>query len=170
MIGCREDENFTVPDMETLKYECGESRLWGGTHFRESVSASYELCDGLGTLAWAVVDKVRNGSNFTSSYIEDDPLPSRNAPGAMCGPSPTASPGTEPPTGNNTSAAAPSPSPTAVPITIASNETSSAIKSEDSDSPKDQNIADDSSGQVSAAACPRAGFLALISIVATRLL
>jgi len=29
---------------------------------------------------WMVVDKVHNGSNFTSSYIESDPLPSRNAP------------------------------------------------------------------------------------------
>jgi len=96
-FGCDDSESFSLPDVETLRNVCGESRLWGGMHFTASVSASYELCGGLGDLAWADLLEVRNGSNFTSSYIKGDPLPSRNAPGATCGIPPEASPTAEPP-------------------------------------------------------------------------
>jgi len=147
MIGCKEGENFIIPDMETMKNECGESRLWGGMHFRKSVSASFSLCEGLGDLAWDTVNKVRNGSNFTSTYVQGDPLPSRNAPGANCSASSTMLPATEPPTGNNTEA----PTTVAVPI-----------KNEDAN-PEDQ---DDLNGQASVAFPQQTGF-AFLCLVAS---
>lgn len=73
-LGCDEDW-FTIPDMATLRDVCGESRLWGGMHFRASVPNSYALCQGLGPLALAVIDQTRNGSNFTNVYYQGDPLP-----------------------------------------------------------------------------------------------
>ena len=36
---------------------CGDSRLWGGMHFTDSVPDSYELCDGIGTLAYGSLMK-----------------------------------------------------------------------------------------------------------------
>jgi hypothetical protein len=44
---------LTFDTMDDLKDVCGTSRLMGGMHFTKSVTASYDLCDGVGTLAYS---------------------------------------------------------------------------------------------------------------------
>lgn len=39
-------------NMIELRDLCGQSRIWGGMHFRKSVPESYKLCDEVGVRAW----------------------------------------------------------------------------------------------------------------------
>ena len=44
------DLTITYANLQELVRACGESRLDGGMHFERAVEASYELCDGVGSL------------------------------------------------------------------------------------------------------------------------
>ena len=52
-----ETGTYTFNNMMDLATTCGDSRLWGGMHFTDSVPDSYELCDGIGTLAYGSLMK-----------------------------------------------------------------------------------------------------------------
>jgi hypothetical protein len=57
----------TFANMDELKTVCGESRLMGGMHFTASVPDSYELCDGVGALAY---DRLMVGLIGSGIYAE----------------------------------------------------------------------------------------------------
>lgn len=44
--------HMSFSSMTELRNMCGDSRLWGGMHFKASVPAAYELCEGIGTKAY----------------------------------------------------------------------------------------------------------------------
>lgn len=66
-LGCKQG-GFVIRDMPDLVYQCSESRLWGGMHYRAAVDAGYELCTGLGSLALDLVETIRNGSDFGGQF------------------------------------------------------------------------------------------------------
>mmetsp|Transcript_27224 Transcript_27224/g.55708 ORF Transcript_27224/g.55708 Transcript_27224/m.55708 type:complete len:601 (-) Transcript_27224:126-1928(-) len=43
------DLTLVEPNLTSLRDSCGESRLDGGMHFSQSIAATYELCEGIGT-------------------------------------------------------------------------------------------------------------------------
>ena len=47
-----QDLLYFLPNMQAVAEECGQSRLWGGMHFTQSVPSGVELCSGLGTQAY----------------------------------------------------------------------------------------------------------------------
>jgi len=67
--GCKHG-GFGILNMKVLAEECGESRLWGGMHFGDSVPAGQQLCSGLGSLGVEYASEIRNGSKFESSHIK----------------------------------------------------------------------------------------------------
>jgi len=71
--GCLDD--FTIPDMETLGRECGESRLWAGVHFSKAVSAAEDLCAGFGHMASEYEKAIRNGSTLGNKFYQGDARP-----------------------------------------------------------------------------------------------
>lgn len=66
-LGCKQKESFYVHNMSELAMLCGESRLWGGMHFTDSIKAGNELAIGIGGLAMDFVKTIKNGSNWTDA-------------------------------------------------------------------------------------------------------
>jgi len=59
-VGCDVDPvEMTMPRMVEL---CGQTRLWAGLHFEDSMSAGEELCEGIGLAAMDHVKALRLGS------------------------------------------------------------------------------------------------------------
>eukprot|EP01084_Bolivina_argentea_P246818 412988_1 len=56
-----QDLLITFKDLTEYRNICGESRLWGGMHFTNSVLQSYELCDGLGQTGYEYAEYLLNG-------------------------------------------------------------------------------------------------------------
>ena len=56
-----EDLSVTFPDMTNYAELCGESRLWGGMHFTQSVDASFELCEDNGRIAYEYAKSLLDG-------------------------------------------------------------------------------------------------------------
>mmetsp|Transcript_20520 Transcript_20520/g.23543 ORF Transcript_20520/g.23543 Transcript_20520/m.23543 type:complete len:642 (+) Transcript_20520:44-1969(+) len=73
-LGCKQG-GFTIPNMDALAKECGESRLWGGMHFTASVPAGRELCTGIGSLAFEYMQMIRNGSSLCEAHVKGDDRP-----------------------------------------------------------------------------------------------
>jgi len=86
-LGCKHG-GFAIPNMEVLARECGESRLWGGMHFTDSVPAGVELCGGLGTLGVERVEFLRNGSELEGADVRgaERPVCSTDTEGPTDGP------------------------------------------------------------------------------------
>ena len=59
------DISKVLQGMQELRDICGQSRLDGGMHFTESVTASYELCNGVGTAAADYAYALSGGGNFS---------------------------------------------------------------------------------------------------------
>jgi len=57
----------TFADMSELAHQCGQSRLWGGIHFTAAVTAGNELCEGVGTGAFAYASSVLSVSSLLLS-------------------------------------------------------------------------------------------------------
>ena len=58
-----QDITMTFQNMQELRDACGQSRLDGGMHFTEAVTASYELCEGVGTAASQLAYGLFNGGS-----------------------------------------------------------------------------------------------------------
>jgi len=71
-----EYNNIVFDDMSDLREICGQSRIWGGMHYPESVPAGEQVCAGLGELAVAWSDNVRNGATFPNEWFRGDGVPS----------------------------------------------------------------------------------------------
>ena len=56
-----EDITVVFEDLTAYRNSCGQSRLDGGMHFTASVSAGYELCEGIGKQAWEYGIQLLNG-------------------------------------------------------------------------------------------------------------
>jgi hypothetical protein len=67
--------NIVFEDMSDLREICGQSRLWGGMHYLASVAAGEQVCAGLGELAVAWSDNVRNGATFPNEWFKGDGVP-----------------------------------------------------------------------------------------------
>ena len=59
------DVSLVMNSMTELRDACGESRLDGGMHFSGSVSASYELCHGIGTQGASFAISLLGGSGWS---------------------------------------------------------------------------------------------------------
>ena len=59
-----QDIDKVLHGMQELRDICGESRLDGGMHFTKSVTASYELCSGVGVAASDYAYALADGGNF----------------------------------------------------------------------------------------------------------
>ena len=79
-FGC--DSDFVIPDMKTLIYECGQSRLWAGFHFTKAVTEGEKMCAGLGLRAFDHIQKTRNGSTLGNKFYRGDARPQCSNPGA----------------------------------------------------------------------------------------
>lgn len=56
--------SYTVPNLETVRNICGQSRLWGGIHYTAAIRAGEEICEGLGQLGLQYVDEIKGGATF----------------------------------------------------------------------------------------------------------
>lgn len=72
-LGCEDD--FTIPDMDTLLHECSQSRLWAGFHYTKAVTEGEKLCAGVGLKAFEFMQKLRNNSNFGQVSYQGGPRP-----------------------------------------------------------------------------------------------
>merc|ERR1739838_1103385 len=52
----------TYADMTEVADICGESRLWGGMHFKAAIPAGVEICKGLGSMAVDFVDSIKDNT------------------------------------------------------------------------------------------------------------
>jgi len=78
-------------NLTELARVCGESRLWGGMHFTESVAAGKKLVEGYGAAAtdWAV--ELLGGSSFPTDIVMDSSR-ATDPPAASPVPDPTTPP------------------------------------------------------------------------------
>jgi hypothetical protein len=67
--------DIVFDDMDDLREICGQSRIWGGMHYPESVPAGEEVCKGLGELAVTWSDNLRNGATFPNEFFKGDTVP-----------------------------------------------------------------------------------------------
>jgi hypothetical protein len=67
-----ESGSKTFASMKELQEVCGESRLMGGMHFTASVPDSYELCDGVGPLAYTRLMKGLIGEGSYTELMDGD--------------------------------------------------------------------------------------------------
>ena len=54
--------NVTYTTWTEFVNECGESRIWSGTHFRPAVESAIELCTGIGDTAYEYFQTLLNGT------------------------------------------------------------------------------------------------------------
>ena len=122
-LGCLYTGGFDIPSMTALAEECGQSRLWGGMHFTASVPAGHEICQGLGDLAMALLQRLLNRSSLGMQHAKGNPRPQCSSRESV---SPTtAAVSTTPPPEIDREIAAPKPE---EPGTPRSENTSGAIK------------------------------------------
>jgi len=69
------DKQFYIGDLNDLKEQCGQSRLWGGMHFTASVDVTNEICGGLGGLALEKHNEMKGTGEWGSVWKEGDPRP-----------------------------------------------------------------------------------------------
>lgn len=60
-------------NMTELRDMCGESRLWGGMHFRASVPDSYQLCGNIGAKAYSGYSRKLVPGNLSSLFDDAEP-------------------------------------------------------------------------------------------------
>mmetsp|Transcript_63691 Transcript_63691/g.101352 ORF Transcript_63691/g.101352 Transcript_63691/m.101352 type:complete len:545 (-) Transcript_63691:76-1710(-) len=60
-----QDLYVSFADLTEFRNACGESRLWGGMHFTQSIEGGYELCDGLGQMGYIYMDALERGDEAT---------------------------------------------------------------------------------------------------------
>jgi len=66
--GC--EEGFHTPTMQDLADACAESRLWGGMHFSESISAGSGIMMGIGKEVQDFILQINNGAEWTDGIPE----------------------------------------------------------------------------------------------------
>mmetsp|Transcript_19021 Transcript_19021/g.39902 ORF Transcript_19021/g.39902 Transcript_19021/m.39902 type:complete len:177 (+) Transcript_19021:1154-1684(+) len=67
--------SFSIPNLNALTHQCGQSRIWGGMHFNASIPAGYALVDGLGKVGFDRMQLIHRGTNLTNTWRSDDPRP-----------------------------------------------------------------------------------------------
>lgn len=67
--------DIVFDDMYDLRDICGQSRIWGGMHYPESIPAGEDVCTGLGELAVTWQDELKNGATFPNEFFAGDPVP-----------------------------------------------------------------------------------------------
>jgi len=71
--------DIVFEDMHDLREICGQSRIWGGMHYPESVPAGELVCEELGELAVTWSDNLKNGATFPNEFFKGDTVPSCGA-------------------------------------------------------------------------------------------
>ena len=66
-----DDTVLNFNDIYEYSNLCGESRLWGGMHFTQSVPAGKESCSQIGKKAYQFVKDLKQDSDFNGAYFED---------------------------------------------------------------------------------------------------
>ena len=69
------DSKFYIGDLKDLTYQCGQSRLWGGMHFTQSVDVTHDLCSGIGDAALEVLNDLKGTGEWGKAWKVGDPRP-----------------------------------------------------------------------------------------------
>lgn len=78
-LGCTPRDSYNFKDIGEIAHICGQSRIWGGMHFRAAVPEAEQLCKGIGLAAYEEVRVLRGGDGNKdwsgSEWVLGDPRP-----------------------------------------------------------------------------------------------
>ena len=57
----KEDISVTFPDLTSYADICGETRVWSGINFPQSVDAAFELCEDIGLKSYRYAKSLLDG-------------------------------------------------------------------------------------------------------------